>query len=474
MTVPQKPTPPRVTKNRKNIYVSQENFRAGPYVISEPDVIVVLTEDVTVNFQEPPLKESPHHLGFFGALVVGASRVTIDLNGHFIKMHPNFRERQRFFSLIALDVTPFPVGKMKFTTQPVSPSDISIQGPGTLGLTSHFCVHGNTLKQGRIQIMDVKMEDFEVGAVSISGASDILIKRCIFGSAIPPTTSSDFLMMKDLADTAREKGAHTEAHELMNAAESVKRHMTSSDAIVRAVVIMPEFNVNGIPDTFDHRINRVSMVDCKFADLRAEPFETVGIAMEKNSEKPFKDRHGNLIAIGDVLSGSVVSRMQAAYSPELPRAVREKLMSGPDSSFHPVYGQDRRGHSLQGKSSLFARVDGCTDVILRNLVGDKVESEGKEGAAVGFMLNGCERVLLNHVAVGGAYVRNVCGDALSDTRPRSGLILRRCKHIKLDDYVYEASDSCGGTFRMSENASLQRCTMNAPATFLHCKNISMD
>lgn len=468
------PHAPRRPKTLNKMRISSRDFSSGPLIITEPDTEVVLTENITVNFAHPEVLESPNHLGFPFAIAIGADRVTINLNGKTFRMHPNFRARQRFFSLISLDVTPFPPGKLKFTTEPKSPTDIAIVGPGCLGLSSHFAIHGNTLKEGRILISDLTMKDFEVSAISISGASDVLIRNCTFGRPEPPTTTSDFLMLKDLAATAREHGATAEAAELMNIAEHRRRHMTSSDAIVRAVLVSPEFNVNGVPDSFAKRIHRVAIIDSTFDDLFAEPIEVVGACFRKGGDTPFKDRHGNLIALEDIAAGAVVSRMQAVYSPDLDRAVRQRLIAGPCSAYHPVHGLDRRGHSLQGKSSLFARIDGCDDVTLRNLRGTQVTSTGTEAAAVGFMLNSCERVRITHVSVGGALVRAVVGNALSDTRPQSGLLLRRCIHVIVDDYSYASHESCASSLRFTENASMSRCTMNAPSTFLKCKHIRMD
>lgn len=476
MTVPAAPHTPRTGATKTVRYVASEDFRDGPLIVTTPDTEIVLREDITLNFGTPATKESPFHLGFFGGIVVGASRVTVRLNGKTLRMHPNFRARQRFFALVALDVTPFPPGTMKFDTQPVAPTDVCILGPGTLGLTSHFGVHGNTLRgDTRILVSDVTFDKFEVGGISVSGASDVVVRRCTFGRAEPPTTTSDFLMLKDLAQTARETGAHAEAVELMNVAQAHHgRAVTSSDAVVRAITIMPDFHVQAIRDTFSKRIRRVAITDCTFDDLRAEPMECVGASLVEGDDAPLKDRHGNLIAHCDVIAGSVVSRMQAAFSPELPRAVRQKLMAGPSSDYYPVYGRDRRAHSLQGKGSLFARVDGCDDVTLRNLRGASVETVGAQGASVGFMLNGCERVSLTHVRVGGVHVRGAVTNALSDARPQSGLLLRRCTHVAVDDYRYDSDESCSSTFRMTHNAALRRCTMNAPATFLKCTHVTME
>jgi hypothetical protein len=218
----------------------------------------------------------------------------------------------------------------------------------------------------------------------------------------------------------------------------------------------------------------VAILDCTFDDLRAEPIEVIGIALIEHSDEALKDVNGNLIALDDVRAGNSISQLQAAFNSDLVRVARERILAGPSASFYPVRGQDRRGHSLLGKSSLFARVDGCTDVTLRNLRAATVHSRGPHAAAVGFMLNGCERVTLTHVSVGGVQVLDVAADALSDTRPQSGVLLRRCRHVVVDDYHYRSDDACGGSFRHVEHARFARCEINAPAAFLKCRHVTMN
>ena len=484
-----RPRPPRKgARPVRVVRLSQRDFRSGPYIASAPDTELILAENVYVNFPlpMPPGTESPFHLGWFGAIVVAAPRVTLRLNGKTLAMHPSFRTRQRFFSLVSLDLTPFPpeAEVMGFTTEPVRPTDVAILGPGTLGLTSHFCVHGNTLRgETRILISDVRMQDYEVGAISLSGASDVLIRRCSVGRPVPPTETSDVLMLKHLSISAREHGAEAEAVALAHAATQAHRSMGASDAICRAIVINPHFNVNEIPTTFPKRIERIAIEDCTFERVFAEPIEVVGMAMPGVDQRKavIKDRNGNLIAYDDV--GSLTTRLQAAYNERIPWHVRKPLMNGrmPRLKMRRVRGLDRRGHSLQGKSSLLVRVDGATHVSLHNLSGTSVESAGPEAAACGFMLNGCHDVSLRHLKMhAGVHVRGTATDSLSDERPRAGLLLRRCRRVRLIGYTYSSgqphhgvASACASACHHVTDASFSQCSMSAPSTFLHCADVSM-
>ena len=117
--------PKEFIKTAQKIYLSQEDFE-NPVLIETPDIIVRFTSDVTVDFKNRPPENSPTHLGHFAALIIGAPRVVIDLQGHSLQMSEDFSKRQRFFSLIELDITPFPSGTGKFTTIPVKPTDITV------------------------------------------------------------------------------------------------------------------------------------------------------------------------------------------------------------------------------------------------------------------------------------------------------------------------------------------------------------
>ena len=89
------------------------------------------------NAVKPP-EATPFHLGWFGAIIVRASRVYIDLQGHTIGMADAYRNQQRFFAMIELCNTPLPKGKGGFETEPISLDDIVVRN-GRIESTSHHC-----------------------------------------------------------------------------------------------------------------------------------------------------------------------------------------------------------------------------------------------------------------------------------------------------------------------------------------------
>ena len=231
MTEP--PRRPKVGAQSRVIYLNQ-SMCDKPFTIDQNDVTVKLVSDIVFDFGKDHPDVSPHHRGFFGGILIGASRVVLDLNGYTMKMSKQYQDTQRFFSLITLDVTPFPVGKGGgFTTIPLKPSDITIRN-GTLGLTSHFAIHTSNGNE-RVLIEDLNIDDFEISAISLSGCSDVWIRRCKIGGPIAPTTTSSAVMLRSLLLSLERKNADDNIkHNIrkrLRTEESIK--LQSLDCIVR-------------------------------------------------------------------------------------------------------------------------------------------------------------------------------------------------------------------------------------------------
>ena len=97
-------------------------------------------------------------------------------------MSPKFSLQQRFFSILELTNSPFPLGsglplsmtKEKFKTG----KGIYIHN-GRLGLSSHSSIHGN--ENRNIILSKLKMYDFEVGGIMLNGGKQISICKCNIG-----------------------------------------------------------------------------------------------------------------------------------------------------------------------------------------------------------------------------------------------------------------------------------------------------
>eukprot|EP00485_Elphidium_margaritaceum_P009873 CAMPEP_0202685912 /NCGR_PEP_ID=MMETSP1385-20130828/1730_1 /ASSEMBLY_ACC=CAM_ASM_000861 /TAXON_ID=933848 /ORGANISM="Elphidium margaritaceum" /LENGTH=1663 /DNA_ID=CAMNT_0049340385 /DNA_START=133 /DNA_END=5121 /DNA_ORIENTATION=- len=178
------------------VELSQSDFTEGTYRITQPGTYV-LAEDVVLDFNAPPQSvqddptwspndfnengdvwwwprkdqedeypgastfQNPFTLGYFAGISVECSDVVIDLQGHSIEMSPAFYLQQRFFSLIELANRPFAPGKGAANWGWVEKyaSNVIIKD-GSLGLSSHHCIHGNFLNN--VLISNVQMSQFDV------------------------------------------------------------------------------------------------------------------------------------------------------------------------------------------------------------------------------------------------------------------------------------------------------------------------
>lgn len=164
-----------------------ENILIKPIFIEKKEQYF-LTNDIIIDFNPPypteeKIKELPSlRYGFFGGILIIGEDIEFNLLGHEIKMSPKFSLQQRFFSILELTNSPFPLGsglplsmtKEKFKTG----KGIYIHN-GRLGLSSHSSIHGN--ENRNIILSKLKMYDFEVGGIMLNGGKQISICKCNIG-----------------------------------------------------------------------------------------------------------------------------------------------------------------------------------------------------------------------------------------------------------------------------------------------------
>jgi hypothetical protein len=119
-------------------------------------------------------------LGFFAAILVQTSNVTINLNGFTLQQSREHALMQRFFALIELASAPFiPFNGPSMFVGPdeefKSASNIVIED-GRCGRTSHHGIHGND--NTNIVIKNVTFFDFEIAAVALNNVDGLLIRDC--------------------------------------------------------------------------------------------------------------------------------------------------------------------------------------------------------------------------------------------------------------------------------------------------------
>lgn len=116
-------------------------------------------------------------IGFFAAIVVTASNVIIDLNGHMICHALAHQIQQRFFSVIELANAAFipKQGPHDFTNSLIAANNVHIKN-GRIANSAHHGIHGNNNKN--IIISDVIFEGYEIAACSLNNVNGLYIDNC--------------------------------------------------------------------------------------------------------------------------------------------------------------------------------------------------------------------------------------------------------------------------------------------------------
>ncbi len=117
-----------------------------------------------------------YRLGFFAAITIETKDVWIDLNRFTLEQSQEHRLMQRFFALIELADQPFlPLtGPSNFGDTLDSASNVIISN-GTMGLSSHHGVHGNSNTD--ILFQSLIFKNYEVAAISMNGCKQVFVDK---------------------------------------------------------------------------------------------------------------------------------------------------------------------------------------------------------------------------------------------------------------------------------------------------------
>ena len=128
-----------------------------------------------------------YHLGFFAAITVESKDIFLDLNGKILRQSPVFELQQRFYANIELASTPFipNQGPANFGDL-ITSADTCLVANGTLGLSSHHGIHGNSMK--KVIIQNLNIVEFEVAGIALNGGEHCLTRNvniCNMSRTIP-------------------------------------------------------------------------------------------------------------------------------------------------------------------------------------------------------------------------------------------------------------------------------------------------
>ena len=165
----------------------ENNILRKPLFIEKSGEYFVLN-DIIIDFKptyptnNEILKLPSLRYGFFGGIFLIGDHIELNLLGHEIKMSESFALSQRFFSIIELTNSPFPLGgglPLSMKKEDFKTGTFLCIKNGRLGRSSHSSIHGN--ENRNITISKLKMYDFEVGGVMMNGGKQISICKCNIG-----------------------------------------------------------------------------------------------------------------------------------------------------------------------------------------------------------------------------------------------------------------------------------------------------
>jgi len=122
----------------------------------------------------------PYGMGFFAGFAIESDDVTIDLNGHELKMSRAFHHQQRWFSIIEVGSKAFISGQgpANFGPYMVYANNVEIKN-GIVGRSSHHGIHANGFEN--LYVHDVVIKDFEVAGMALNGFVNAKIENVEVG-----------------------------------------------------------------------------------------------------------------------------------------------------------------------------------------------------------------------------------------------------------------------------------------------------
>eukprot|EP00486_Rosalina_sp_Unknown_P004769 CAMPEP_0201570246 /NCGR_PEP_ID=MMETSP0190_2-20130828/12401_1 /ASSEMBLY_ACC=CAM_ASM_000263 /TAXON_ID=37353 /ORGANISM="Rosalina sp." /LENGTH=816 /DNA_ID=CAMNT_0047993567 /DNA_START=127 /DNA_END=2574 /DNA_ORIENTATION=- len=193
-------------KQDKNtiVRVYNDDFKDGTYRILQPGIYKVM-EDIEFNMNDGdydnpnaegmwyPKEEQereymgaggsfigPYGMGFFAGFAIESDDVTIDLNGHTLKMSKVFHHQQRWFSVIEVGSKAFISGQgpANFGPYMTYANNVVIKN-GIVGRSSHHGIHANGFEN--LVIKDVVVKDFEVAGMAMNGFIGLTLENVEVG-----------------------------------------------------------------------------------------------------------------------------------------------------------------------------------------------------------------------------------------------------------------------------------------------------
>ncbi len=255
-------------------YVLGEDISFNPHPVGSPGADGVTPLDAYTAGRPFPLQLGSEYdpaafgIGFFAAITIEASDVTLDLNGHTLEQSPEHALLQRFYANIELADQPFipTQGPSDFGDQLNAAKEVRIFN-GIIGRSSHHGIHGNGNRN--VIIENVRFKDFEVAAVALNGVNglDIINSTASNREDVPiiGTYSNarfisayvDWLVMSGSTTTLKVQGVELSAGDIQ-AALRTSINNVYDDVITKGMGFIDE---NAHPDEYALYHNKFGVID---------------------------------------------------------------------------------------------------------------------------------------------------------------------------------------------------------------------
>jgi hypothetical protein len=413
-----------------NINIRQHHFDNGTVRITKPG-IYTLQEDIVfepnsqndfmptgnqiMSGRYPVGLNGAYHLGFFAAITVECKDIILNLNNFSVKQSKLHYLQQRFYANIELASAPFipKQGPGSFSIEDTykNAENVLIKN-GTLGLSSHHGIHGNTMKS--VILQNLTLENFEIAGIALNGGKDSFLdnieikntkldvpisakysqSRFIrqFLKKIPATTTFNGKSRDEIINNLNAELLKTQTA-VMNGGEGqgiFKHHDFGNGADGNTYGIV--LNVNGVAVN-DFILNRsTSMIgnqniflqDIKIYNIISNPNEWIALSSGPELEEAYGGKRqvgpaGDVLDInkitdadglykGNVLSDAQLIIAKAKNTDKNLSVgtvnIEEEVVSWAetkqnlttmmtDNSYYFVKGGDSMGHSMKGNIGMF-------------------------------------------------------------------------------------------------------------------------
>ena len=442
---------------RSIISLRQNHFNTGTVRITIPG-IYILKENIvfnpnenndfqpTENQQENQYccyRRGPYHLGFFSAITIETLGVILDLNGFTIKQSKLHNLQQRFYANIELGSSPFISGQgpAEFTNDADEDSKLHYKAPnsicilnGTLGLSSHHGIHGNTMQH--VVIENLNITNFEVAGIALNGG-----RNCILNNININNVSQNIKILSTYSQsrfirTFLERSQNSNTHLIINGVNKSSVDITNElntelEVVKSAIMSNSDFesklfknttrlydgnvyglllNQNGVAvhkflESRDSTKGNefIHLQDIKISNIISHPIEIIGLSIKNSGESSSYGTKRQAGPIGDILDiSNIIQSSTGKYLPNVlsnaqiligknnnPKqgttSITEEVVNwvenesniNTDPSFNCIYfinRGDSMGHTMKGNLGLF--LSGAENITAQTITISNVLNRG--------------------------------------------------------------------------------------------------